>query len=379
METLRKTETYTRFADYREMENLLDVIDKSDKWLNVNMASMKVGYIMPGTSPQYIYNGATQEQVDAAYKSGTFTIRIEGENYLVNPTTELTIGQTTETCCRLLSKFIKCERYEDAADLYNKGLSFLKKDTRVLVRGDQVMAMFSKNYCVLNQKLLFDRTHELIMKRFPSAKFVTGSYTHEETCAYYDLCDHQNQIFQKYKDAWSKSGFDEEELKAAKVYIRVATGDTGEFTYKITPYIVTRTWIPLGEPEKVKHYGKNTVDDIDDLVGIIFSNLESGLNRLADMMDIDIPQPIACVDALVKKIGLDKICPSIIVMLKNSIELLEVMRSCDPKNRITAFTIYQTLLDAQYYPAFKKLESKTQLKAWESFYKASVIDWNKLI
>lgn len=107
--------------------------------------------------------------------------------------------------------------------------------------------------------------------------------------------------------------------------------------------------------------------------------MENGLNKLADMMEIDITYPSACMEKLIKKIGLEKVCPTIVSMLKSSIELLEVVRAGDPsENRITAFTLYQTLLDAQYYPAFKKLEKQTKLKVWECFFRATTIDWDKI-
>ena len=379
MEILREIITHKTFKTFDEMQVLLEEMSKTDQWLSLNMAKLKVGYIKAGTTPEYIYKGATNEQVDAAYQNGTMTLKVGREHYLMNPTANLTIGQTTETCCRLLSKFIKHDMFADAAEMYNKGLAYLKKDSRILVRGQQVMAFFSKNYCILDQKLVFQHTNDLILDRFPNAKFAKGSYSHSESAALYDLCGHKDQIFLKYRDAWVKSGFDEEELKQAKIYVRVSTGDTGEATYKITPLIYNKSWVPLGEPEKIKHYGKNTVADIDDVVARIFANMENGLNKLADMMEIDITYPSACMEKLIKTIGLDKVCPNIVSMLKSSIELLEVVRAGDPsENRITAFTLYQTLLDAQYYPAFKKLEKQTKLKVWECFFRATTIDWDKI-
>lgn len=379
MEALRKRDTYETFKTYEEMEKLLVEMDQTDQWPVVNMARMRVSYVKEGTAPIYIYKGATQEQVDAAYAAGTMTLQIGSDHYLMNPTALLTLGQTTETCCRLLSKFIRKGHLDQAAELYNKGLSYLSKENRILVRGQQVMAFFSKNYCVLDQKLVFERSRALLLARFPGARFIKGSYTPVESSMLYELCGSEHQIFQKYIDAWKSSGFDEDDLKSAKIFVRIATGDTGEATYKVSPLIFAKGWIPLGEPEKIKHYGKNTVNDIDDVIAKIFANLENGMNKLADMMDIDITHPVICMEKMIKQIGLEKICPTIVTMLKNSVELLEIVRAGDPAdNRITAFTLYQTLLDAQYYPAFQKLEKQTKLKAWESFFRAAAIDWDKI-
>ena len=378
MSILRKRETFEQFKTYADMSVLLDEMNRTDQWLPVNMAKMKIGYVPPCSTPEYIYQNATTEQVDAAYKQGTMVLKIGRDRYLINPTAYLTLGQSTETCCRLLSKFLSKEHYAEAAEMYNKGLSFLGKDNTLLIRGQQVMAFFSKNYCVLDQKIVFQKTNEMLTKRFTDAKFLKGTYTPEESTMLYQLCGEENKLFQKYKTAWINSGFDENELNTAKAYVRVTTGDTGQETYKITPLIFTRSWIPLGEAEKIKHYGKVSISDVEGVVNKIFANLENGMDKLADMMGIDINYPITCMEKVMKDIGLGRVCPSIVEMIMKSVELLEVVRTSDPKeNKITAFTLYQTLLDAQYYPAFQKLEKQTKLKAWECFYRATAIDWGK--
>lgn len=377
-EILRKRDTFQKFTSYKEMEKLLDVMSKTDQWLSARMANMKIRYVNPGTSPEYIYEGATAEQVGDAYRQGTMTLKVDGKNYLLNPTAYLTLGQSTETCCRLLSKFLSKEHFAEAASFYNEGFSFLGKENVLLIRGKQVMAFFSKNYCILEQKQVFQRTNELLLQRFPGAVFVKGSYAPQESNILYQLCGAENQLFAKYKDAWEKSGFDTQELKNAKVFARVTTGDTGEVTFKITPLIYTRSFLPLGEAVKIKHYGKVGIKDVEAVVFQIFSNLEGGMNRLAEMMEIDIAHPLSCIKKIVKEIGLERIFPSVVETLTGSVEILEAVRKFDPnENRITAFTLYQTLMDIQYYPAFQHLGKQTKLKIWECFFRASALDWTK--
>ena len=88
MKTLEKIVAYEKFDTFDEMQVLLEEMSKTDQWLSLNMAKLKVGYIKAGTTPEYIYKGATNEQVDAAYQNGTMTLKVGREHYLMNPTAD---------------------------------------------------------------------------------------------------------------------------------------------------------------------------------------------------------------------------------------------------------------------------------------------------
>ena len=369
-----------------EAMELFGEMSRTDAWLKPNMKSLDVSYIEPGTEPEYnIYPYSPSEQVEAAYKLGTFAITINGTKYLMNETAQLTIGQCAQVCSRLLSKLLDRDNPEycdcnAAAKLYNFGLTHLGKDTLILVRGGQVMSVFSDKYKVLPQEEIFTSAIAQIRDRFPNAKNIETVYDHRETVMLFELCDTQNKIFDGYRKAWLSAGLREDELREARFFVRIASGDTGYSTFSALPIIMAGSsregWKPLLSPSKAKHIGKVDTTVVDTLIADMFAGAEESINKLAKMMQTPLKNPQKIYKKIVKDLRLESNCKKLMQALDESVDFLCNINGANTV--VTAYGLYNAIFEIRYFKEFANLSPAVQVKINDNLSRLPNLDWDEL-
>lgn len=245
------------------------------------------------------------------------------------------------------------------------------------------MAMFSDKYKIQVQEDAFTLAIEKIKDRFPNAKYVDGSYSHTETKLLYELCDTDDKIFDAYRAAWLASGYSEDDLKEARMFIELASGDTGYTTFMAVPSIMTAMthadWKPLLAPSKSKHIGKvnTTINEIvDKIIGDMFAKSEEGLNQLAYLMQLELKNPQKTFEKILKELKLDNACRAIKKNLEDSVKFLFSINGSATK--VTAFALYTYIMEIMYYKEFSLLKPSVRIKVLDSLYRLPNLDWDKL-
>ena len=370
MYDLNRNEAYLGFEEHSSFQEFLEEMNNEDTWFLANTQEMKVSYKTPGDIPEYIYEGATATQTDEAYANGFYAVDIKGKHYILNPLSHFTLLDRAGATSRY-SKDVSEKDPERLAELYNVTLPYWAKDCMILMRGGQILAAHSENYKTLQQKDVFGISQNLMIQKFPKAKFMNAAYTHSQSEMTFSLCDQKDMILNEYAASWVNAGYSKDALEKTYPMFTVKTSDVGLFCVEIHPQLYSAACCyPLGEPIKIKHHGTASVKEIDVKMNMAYAGLTKGLDTISNMLKIELDHPVEAFTGACKAVGLHKFCKKLVKLMIEEFEY-----SFSYGETVTAFAAYQRICEIKYTKEYKDMSSSMKLKTDESIYRLLQVDW----
>ncbi|MEY8369039.1 hypothetical protein AALA24_09745 [Anaerovoracaceae bacterium 42-11] len=372
---LRKNEPSIRCTSSSDFNSLLQELSDLDVWVDAITGNVRLGYIEKGSTPAYIYEGATNEQVNDACAIGSLTLTVNGHNYLLNEGALFTLKDRAGMTCKHISALLGAKKYANFCDMMNLALpEYMGKKCKILIRAGQVLAVHSGNYVRLDQQLVYTALENCMSLLFPEAEFDCSSYTHCLTETTYCMSDYTATLMEEYVQAWTKAGLNAAALSGTNPIIQVNTSDTGEFCLEVAPLLKMDTgYYPLGDKYAIKHHGNARISKLEGAVKKCFIKLQDGLKDAAQLLQTELEYPVAAMIRAAEEVGIVKDAK------KACRNLVEAYKAClFPGEAVSAFDIYMQLCDIRYTAEFAKMSAKTKIKVTENLYRLLALDWTSL-
>lgn len=363
-----------RFEDYTSFSAFLTDICNTDKWENITLGSIKMGY-SKGKGETYVDTSAdVNDQLNAAGSLYFSLVGNETYRMPVNACALFTLKDRVGISCAYGTALIEDGEYEKYSQLFNLALPYdREKIIKLLRRKGQILAGHSSNYVVIRQDEIFRELDTILHSRFSGCELTRAVYSNEQTLAVYDLADSSATIMDAYTDACIRSGISPMQIEDSRASLLVSTSDIGESTVQVEPLLsLGGIEYPLGEKFKVKHHGKGSIDTVRRCIDMSYASIGDGLSTIAEMIETPVNYPVSTLIAAAKEVGIHKNAKK---ALKTVVADYSASIGSTKQN---AFDIYQALLDIKYTDQFEKLTRTTKLKIEESFCRLLKIKWEKI-
>lgn len=169
------------------------------------------------------------------------------------------------------------------------------------VRGEKLLTLESSQYEFINQYEIFETLVNWLEDKHTGAyDFISGSYSHEKTEAYFCIND---SIPANYRVAWKSSGLPDNLLNSSRVHIKFVTDDIAECSAKaIIEMNVGGSHFLLGAPVDILHRnGHGGTEAFRKGLENADFTIKDELNALANLMKVKIMHPEAAVVMALKK------------------------------------------------------------------------------
>ncbi len=396
MENLNKNTVSISRNNYADFFDTLSEIQARDIWEEYLSEELSVGYMVPGDTPPYFFL-ADKSQIDDFTVHGGFYLTISDKTYIMHKIALDTLMDRAGIKSVLSASCLSNKEAEAdislLVNLINVGLShFGKKNTKVLFRGGQVMAVHSNLYSAMSQADGLQLINERFSDMFSSPEFIKGTFEFDRTEIVYKVFDAADPLMEEYEKAWKKAGLSCSEFLKNSAYARIVTSDVGNYTFGITPFLtIGKTWVPLSKDLEVKHRGSNEIAMLNSCVDNCFTlasqTLKEDIPRLLGTI-LEYPQP-----ALVRILEKQKITAGGSKQLaRKLVSNFEAMYDTystvvneygvtvpsPDRDILCAFDLYCFVADMQYLPEFNKLNEITQIKLIEKIFSILKMDFADL-
>lgn len=201
----------------------------------------------------------------------------------------------------------RCLPTRRRARILTQMLQLYDQNCQILYRDEKVSAILSDQYAVLAEADLYAALQVVLHEKYhDNYTFVNGSVSHEHFSLCYSLQDEDME--EDLEIRLNEAGFRFEEVHFA---VKFLTSDIGEANASVYPYLILdRSWIPLGSPIHIKHFGKNTVKDFEAAIKEINSLFERSMFDFKKLSEQHIEYPSGCFRFL----GYEKKLPKKLVM-----------------------------------------------------------------
>ena len=202
-------------------------------------------------------------------------------------------GLAGQTIARLYN-----ERRQTFQEFINTGLSLYGGATKILVRDGRIAAMLSKDYAPMNQKILFERSLEILKERFDETEFREGFIAESVTAISVKL-NSQTPLRADITRLLDRFG-----AKTVEMTVCICTSDIGQSHARIVPILMTDTGIPLGYGKKaeVRHSGRNTNEETFlENVGQVFPLYDEIAEQLEKREKENFYYPISVIESVSDK------------------------------------------------------------------------------
>lgn len=291
--------------------------------------------------------------IEDTEKNMDMILVIDGQPYLVGSSAWISIKNRVDIYGK---GFDRLESLEQVRDI-NAILSDMKALVQVIVVEDKVRAIMSSEYSVVRGDQLFSQVLANSAERFDGCDLVEASLDYNTT-----RC---KVVFNSLKEELA-SIYDMPDMFVPGIIIE--SSDTGHSGNKIGSFWRDdkgRTFINPEDYIYMKHRGSVSIDKIVDELPNIFLKYQDTIKKFAEMVVIEINNPIATLKAAGKKIGLTR---KEIKFLSENMEL-----NLGGRTSATAYDVCQEILSLS---AFAEREEKVSIE--EKIGKAVNLDYAKL-
>ena len=241
-----------------------------------------------------------------------------------------------------------------------------KATTKIRLSEDKVSAVLSSDYVPLSIPEIFNVATSYINSRFPQSYFSGGSWSHVITTAEWELAG-EEALIQTYKAALDKHGVPHDEIQPG---LRLSSSDIGISSVNLIPKLVVgkdRLLLPLGGPVGLEHKGEASMTKFMENLEGVFAQYCNQLERLAQLLDIEIANPVNCMIGVMKRLRIPN---------KYSIPTLEVFqRGFAESDYCTAHDIYYGLGELLFQLQIHKATGEQVLRMEETIAKAMSLNF----
>jgi hypothetical protein len=227
--------------------------------------------------------------------------------------------------------FAKLKSATKATVLSERFADLKEKEVKVIAYNGKIRAIMSDEYAVVPMAELFAETIERTEQRFGGCTMI-GSYVSHDIARLYILLPKDPQLTSAYgvKDEW-------------RAGLVIETSDNGYSANKIAPFwkCGSKSFIKESEAIYMVHKGNTELDKVLAELPNVFLKYQNVVEKFADLMMVDIQNPVATLKKALKKLKLGK------KLSKQVVEGFEAAFAS--ASSVTAYDICSEILGASSY------------------------------
>lgn len=186
------------------------------------------------------------------------------------------------------------------------------------------------DYSILNLPELFSLTNDYLQFSYSLCNFIDATFSHSISSALWSIND--DSLIESYVELLELHGLEYESILPA---VRLTSSDVGVSSASLFPILlIGKRQVPtmLGSCIKLEHKNGASLENFEDNLNLLHSTYQSAINKLSDLLNIKIKNPINCMIGVLKKLGLPK---------KISLEAMEIFKEgYEEGTEVTAHHIY---------------------------------------
>ena len=254
------------------------------------------------------------------------------------------------------------------AQILNYCLKVAKGDALLRVLEEKVSAIHggdNMEYAILEAPELFIRIKDYLSCHFPGNTFAGASYDHSLISASWELTG-QDDLVKVYKDALKSKGVFIGEIQPA---LRFSTSDVGISGANLYPSLVAgqeQRIITLGSPLRLEHKAGASLEKFQEQLGFIYSQYTQAVKQLADLLAVEIMNPINCLIGVMKRIGIPK---------KPAFTAIDLFKAQNGDSPCTAHDLYYGICEVIFMRQCEGVSGSQLAKAEEDVARALSIRW----
>jgi len=328
------------FSNQSELLDFLRGIDGNTVWDRKKANELRFEALIPESekvqqlTESYRQRGM-EDVINDTQKNAKLLLNVNGATYPVRRTAFKTIFERARVSGNSLTEIPR----EQLAEVLNYCMDVAKGQALIKHSEEKVCAVHAggdSDYAILEISELFSRTAEFLAREFPKNTFLGASFEHAFVTGAWSLCD--DSLLDSYRQALIRHGLPASGLKAA---VRLSTSDVGTSGANLYPTLMTANnrSVTLGHNIKLAHKDGATLDDFDEKLKMIFPQCEAALERLANLLNVDVRYPKNAMLAVMKHIGIPK---------KLSFETVALFIAQNGEGACTAHEIYYGIAEAVF-------------------------------
>ena len=229
-------------------------------------------------------------------------LSINGEEYPVHETAWKSLIER----CKIYGAVLTKLKPNILAEILDTCLRTAKKTdfATMLIRDRYVQNVASQNYVVLPMSDVIEIIEKAISWGDPQ---LTTCYTDDTIVRIlYEVRD--AQLLAHYKAKLKEHGLTDEALLGYKPCLLLQSSDVGMSCVTVSAMIVRRQgdYIRCGSCFKIDHDAKVSLDTVEKAASTIFSSYKGEIERLTDLLSIELEYPVAAMKNAAKKLRLPK-------------------------------------------------------------------------
>lgn len=219
------------------------------------------------------------------------------------------------------------------AEILNHCLKVAKGEALLRISEDKISAVHggdNNEYAILEIPALFTRTTAYLNANFSGCTFAGGFYDHSLVSAAWELTGHSDLV-KTYKEALEAHKLPVNEMQPA---LRLSTSDVGISGANLYPTLLMgkdQKTISLGSPLRLEHKADATLEKFESQLALIFSQYTQAIKNLADLLKIEVRNPVNCMAGVMKRIGIPK---------KLAFSAIDLFKAQNGEDDCTAHDIY---------------------------------------
>lgn len=192
---------------------------------------------------------------------------------------------------------------EKRCSILNEGLILYNDQTNVLIRDGKVTSLLSgdENDYAIMPVIRLIKILENEMTSFSQFELTSAQVSHELASLVYRL--HDDGLEKQIIKTLAANG---QLVQRVEVSIMLTTSDVGLCAARVTPIIkVDGVILPIGSAKSVEHKGGSKAMSLFcDIAHVVLANYRKNMDNLNQLLNVEIQNPISCLDNVVKAIGL---------------------------------------------------------------------------
>lgn len=352
------------FNEQEEFLDFLNYIERNSDWTTIKAKALRLFALKEDKDIEDYKKKGIDEGILMDTVKNTELILKAGKNYY--PVRDCAIKTILERAAINGSGLKKVKK-----DVYSRILNECFKVTNgvalLRISEGKVSATLggdSHEYAILDTEQIFKCTIEYLKRTFKNYTYLGGFYEHHLVSSLWEIDEpqlveaYQNEIKEHKKQA----------IEVTPV-MRVTTSNTGISGANIYPLLLSHnntTTIPLGNPIKLEHKNKATIQKFENQLSMIYGKYQVAMQGLTKLLSIPIQNPIYCFKNVCKKLS---------IPMKYTIEAADLFQAQYGIEPCTAHDIYYGISEIIYMFSYEGETGSKITQMEETIARAISINW----
>ena len=292
------------FKSFNDLESFLNKREDNSEWSSLEIENFSIHSI--ANDNEWESENVIEPKVDPLWfrhtkNSGTKLVaETSFDEYTPICSTAIrTLQQRAGLSGIVLDKLPK----KDYQDILNRCFPVMGGVGKTHTVWGKIHSVMSEKYVPMPMNTLFEMADEAFSNSgVYDAEFVSAKYTHDFTEAVWKT--EKQSLLATYKNVLLAAGRTANEVAASLV---VQSSDTGLSAARILPrLIVDGVTMVIGSPLEMEHKGEASLEKFGKMLIDCYAYYQATMDRFVELFDIPINNPVDCLMAAMKKVGISK-------------------------------------------------------------------------